>query len=717
MSETGLVDKHGDLVDEPTIIDLKFFPSTFILPIHLTLSELHRFEETVVRCGAPLTYDIAEAHLILGKVSHKKRAALELRTRALWTDDICDNADSSLLPPNKKPRLENPSVVDGEHAEAIHDQAIAEPKGVASPGESPGDKPTLQAVQEVLTPQHIYPSLSSLRDDDVRVIKLDWLHESLAAGHALPLAPFTVYHARKVARPDTSPSLKIFPRGAGSFSSTLSHARENNTHQILERAKADAATAPPPRFNLPSTKYHRGKLGLGDSQSLQKARSKMYRKTTPEHEQVVSIPIVPGWVEKNVLHACLRSAPLHPPNEQFINQLLKIKQIRELTLDEIGVRAYSTSIASLAAYPYLLQTPEQVLALPGCESRIANWFSEWKQSSDGTVQAANQLDTDPVLSTLKLFSNIWGIGAKTAREFYYHKNWRCFDDIIDNGWNNLSRVQQIGVKYYDEFLEGIPRAEVKSIADIVLEHARKSRPDSHYDGKGIEAILVGGYRRGKERCGDVDIILTHRDENVTHDLIYDVISSLEQGGYIPYTLSLNLASSHRDQQPLPYRGETSKGRFHFDTLDKALVVWQDPHFEGSSLDLYPSQEPKELDDNEHISQSPQSGTDNHISATLKPVKTNPNPHRRVDIIISPWRTIGCAVLGWSGDTTFERDLRRYVKKTNNWKFDSSGIRAREGSGGRVIDLESNGKTWQERERLVMEGLGVGWRPPEERCTR
>ncbi|KAH1505679.1 hypothetical protein KXV52_001807, partial [Aspergillus fumigatus] len=97
-------------------------------------------------------------------------------------------------------------------------------------------------------------------------------------------------------------------------------------------------------------------------------------------------------------------------------------------------------------------------------------------------------------------------------------------------------------------------------------------------------------------------------------------------------------------------------------------------------------------------------------------KRNPNVHRRVDIIISPWRTVGCAVLGWSGDTTFERDLRRYAKKAHGWKFDSSGVRERT-SGGQVIDLERGGETWEERERLVLEGLGVGWRPPQERCTR
>jgi hypothetical protein len=43
--------------------------------------------------------------------------------------------------------------------------------------------------------------------------------------------------------------------------------------------------------------------------------------------------------------------------------------------------------------------------------------------------------------------------------------------------------------------------------------------------------------------------------------------------------------------------------------------------------------------------------------------------------------------------------------------------------GKGRDGEGDGKgdtgeldTWEERERRVMEGLGVGWRRAEERCT-
>lgn len=125
-------------------------------------------------------------------------------------------------------------------------------------------------------------------------------------------------------------------------------------------------------------------------------------------------------------------------------------------------------------------------------------------------------------------------------------------------------------------------------------------------------------------------------------------------------------------------------RSGFDTLDKALVVWQDPNSEATA------DAPK-----------------------------NPNPHRRVDILISPWKTVGCAVLGWTSETTFQRDLRRYCKVEKGLKLDSSGIRSRQ-APYEWVDLEDGGrgkaKTMEEAERRVFEGLGLEWRSPEERCT-
>lgn len=635
------------------LLDFKSLPTIFVLPTNLSLDALHQIEDNLVRGAAHLTYDVSEAGLVLGRVSQKKRAALELRSRGVWTEEVLETGLSGgNEPPVKRAKVsagtEGVSMEDGEVSGLKESAKEVVELNTETESEEDGMEGH-PAERHLKRPQSEASSAAASNEAGIiRVVRLDWLDRCLAVNALLPMDPYLIYRARKIARPATS--------------------QPNTKSTIIQRARQDASPRSRKQFNPPT----------------------LHRTTTSEAEEQPNLPPPPDWVRNRLPYACQRYAPLHPPNEGFIHQLLKIRQIRQLTLDEIGVRAYSTSIAAIAAYPYKLRQSSEILALPGCDAKIAHLFSEYQSSASASLSAASQLDTDLTMRTLHTFNQIWGVGPKTARDFYYSRGWRDLDDIVLHGWNNLSRVQQIGVKYYDEFLLGISRPQVESIAATVQRHANLARPAAL---GGIECIIVGGYRRGKDSCGDVDIILTHRDDTVTHNLVVDVLASLESSHYITHTLHLNLSTSDREQQTLPYRVDAIDGARHFDSLDKALVVWQDPLPSSSSSPTSPQK------------------------ATAKMSMKNQNPHQRVDIIISPWRTIGCAVLGWTGDTTFERDLRRLAKKEHNWKFDSSGVRERDGKG-RVLDLEAKGKTWEERERLVFEGIvGRGrWIGVEGRCS-
>ncbi|KAJ5473731.1 hypothetical protein N7475_003297 [Penicillium sp. IBT 31633x] len=623
-------------------------PPIFILPTHLSLEELDEAEGRLIEYGGNLTYDIAEAGLILGKVGRAKRAALELRSRGVWTEELSPGSTSRTTARNAEPPVKRRRTEQLEGAKNVPIEII----DITTDSEGEGG-----VISRHCPPNHL-ATKQKPDPHSVTVLKLEWLEASIKTGECVSQAPYVVYRGRKIPTPATTKQKQL----------------EIKSHEIIQRAKQDASSPVP---SIPSSDHFHPRRSREPPGGSSRPRPTLYRQTTSEQEGK-SPPPQPDWVRDHITLACLRSAPLHPPNEDFISQLLKIRRIRELTLDEIGVRAYSTSIAALAAYPHVIQSPSEVLTIPGCDVKIADLFAQFQHhggcehtDDDGNVAAADALESDPVLRVLNSFYQIWGVGAKTAREFY-HRGWRELDDIVEHGWSTLSRVQQIGVKFYEELQEGVPRAESEAIANVIREHAGRVRPDG-----GVECIIVGGYRRGKELSGDVDVVLTHRDDAVTRDLVVDIVASLETERYITHTLSLHLTSSHREQQTLPFRSDDTRG---FDTLDKALVVWQDPHFESANAD-----------------------------------GKNPNIHRRVDIIISPWRTVGCAVLGWSGDTTFQRDLRRYAKKAHLWKFDSSGVRDQ--STGNQLDLEHGGETWEEREKLVMEGLGIGWRPPEERCSK
>ncbi|CAG9993756.1 unnamed protein product [Clonostachys byssicola] len=581
-------------------------PPTYLLSTNLETDQLQQLEGQI----PSLTRDINDAHIVLGKISRRERALFELRRLKLPTEEILviseqagddDEREKDGSPRLKRQRFSSPSSGNAE-VNLSKDQG----GGI------------------------------STSNDTIMVVKLAWWLESQERGSLLPIEDYILYRGRKLPAAQTSSPISV---------------KSMNTDRVLSSPVGKSSSS-----KLPGTGQQ---FGSHRHRPVTSQPPPLPRETTSEHD--VDLPPIPDFL--HTTYSCQRPTPGNPPNTGFIKELKEVRTLRLLQGDQIGVRAYSSSIAALSACPHLLQTATEVAKLPGCGAKIAELYQQWKDRE--TLQEIEESRSNDKLRVLKLFYDIWGVGDTTARDFY-NKGWRDLDDIVEYGWDTLSRVQQIGVKYYDELQQKIPRVEVEAIGEVILAHARDIDA-------GFQMAIVGGYRRGSTESGDVDVILSHADAAATLHFISKILVRLEQSGHVTHTLTLSTRNSERGQAPLPWRGEGRKGS-GFDTLDKAMVVWRDPKGGEAAL------------------------------------------HRRVDIIVSPWRTAGCAMLGWSGGTTFERDLRRYCKAELGLKFDSSGIRSRR--DGSWVDLEGDGSApdMEVAERRVFEGLKLPWRRPEERCT-
>ncbi|CAF5053323.1 unnamed protein product, partial [Rotaria socialis] len=58
------------------------------------------------------------------------------------------------------------------------------------------------------------------------------------------------------------------------------------------------------------------------------------------------------------------------------------------------------------------------------------------------------------MTAINLFGNIWGCGPNIAKH-WYDQGFRTLNDVRTKA--KLSQNQTVGLKYYDEFLERIPR--------------------------------------------------------------------------------------------------------------------------------------------------------------------------------------------------------------------------------------------------------------------
>lgn len=607
-------------------LDLDALPPISIIDAHMTEDERYNLAKGLYDHGAHLTENAKQAQIFIGKVQQPRRARLELRSRGLVTDPVPFNKphEAATTLPQKRPR--------------------ASSQGSETASES-GDE--IAASDEV--------SEEPLAQNQVIVIKSAWLSDSLTRSSRLPLSRYVVYKA------DVRPEEQSGPTNP---STILERVAEDNNGALTQPAR--------PAYVSSSQKQDR------------RAPASFLHHSTSEQDFGFSseLPDPPEWVRRRLKYSCQRATPIRPPNDDFIKILKVIREGRELINDEIGVRAYSTSIAALAAYPHTLTSPREITALPGCSDKIAALFVEWKTNGahPRAVTAVCELEDDSRLKVLRHFHSIWGVGPAKARELY-ERGWRDHDDIVQFGWDTLTRVQQLGLKYFDEFELKIPRSEIQNIERVVADHARQIFGAAGFNPDDARTCIVGGYRRGKDEGGDADIMVSHLDMQATQELVDKLVKALKKSKWITHTLITQLGGSHHGQAPKSFLPNGHHGRNLFDALDKSLVVWQDPRFH----------------EEEH--------------------EKNPNPHRRVDIIVAPWPRIGCAVLGWTGATTFERDIRRLAEKERGWRFDSSGIRDRQ--TGAVVEVELQGgqcQTIEEAEKKVFGALGLDYLEPWERCT-
>ncbi|RDL30170.1 uncharacterized protein BP5553_10448 [Venustampulla echinocandica] len=635
------------------------FPPIYLLKSHFerNLDELHKLETQI-----DVVFDITEAKLVLGKVNSKARAQYDLRTLGLFTKEV------------EKDKRTRPIITidEGERSHPTKRRKAGKngsPKAIIVIDSSTASEPETESESKSRRPAAITASPTSTVDsrrrgsnsrrdhlehhgDTIKVLKLSWYTDSLASGKLLPIDDYLVYEGKILDQPKDK---NLTPNKAPITSSIVSSAR----------------------IDAPNSRnyFHKRRRTQSESQAIQSnSHPSLLPESTMEKEEVDNLPPVPDSLLTK--YSCERPTPVHSPNDAFVSQLRIIKKARILAggTHAHSPRAYGAAIATILAYPYTLTTTHELLRLPNCGPKFATLFQEWKDT--GRIKEVEEIQQDEKLKCLGIFYEIFDVGEHTAREFY-RKGWRDLEDVIEHGWSTLTRTQQIGVKYYDDFLMRIPREEVEKIGNIVLDHANKLRP-------GFQMVICGGYRRGKVDSGDVDIIMSHPDEESTAYFLEDLLFALEKSKYIRHTLKLSTRNSDRYQNPVSWKGgERRKGGF--DTLDHMFVDWQDQ-------DLPIMDDDMERD----------------------PDAVNPNPHRRVDVIISPWKTAGCAVLGWTGATFFERHLREYCRQKLGYKFDSSGVRKVQ--DGSWVDLEKGPGDLLAKEKRLFEGLGLTWREPTERCT-
>jgi DNA polymerase/3'-5' exonuclease PolX len=124
---------------------------------------------------------------------------------------------------------------------------------------------------------------------------------------------------------------------------------------------------------------------------------------------------------------------------------------------------------------------------------------------------------------------IWGVGQAKASALVAlgHARIGTVRKALADQYLTLDQNQDIGVLNNEDFQEEMTREEVEAIGEVIRAAVRQRYPAA-------ESTLMGSYRRGKESCGDVDVLITHPDytDRIPPTCLAAILDDLRVAGHI-----------------------------------------------------------------------------------------------------------------------------------------------------------------------------------------
>jgi DNA polymerase beta len=154
----------------------------------------------------------------------------------------------------------------------------------------------------------------------------------------------------------------------------------------------------------------------------------------------------------------------------------------------------------LQGFPETIVAVDQLKGVPGFGSSILDLCDELMTT--GSVAALEKERADP----LHVLGGIYGVGPKKARELV-DQGITTIEALRGNS-DDLNDVQRLGLRYYEDILQRIPRAEIEAYEAAFL-----------VIGGGGSCTIVGSYRRGAADSGDIDVIVSGSGQKFVDALI------------------------------------------------------------------------------------------------------------------------------------------------------------------------------------------------------
>ncbi|XP_028726421.1 DNA-directed DNA/RNA polymerase mu isoform X1 [Peromyscus leucopus] len=352
-------------------------------------------------------------------------------------------------------------------------------------------------------------------------------------------------------------------------------------------------------------------------------------------------------------YACQRPTPLTHHNTTLSEALETLAEAAGFEGNQGRLLSFSRAASVLKSLPCPVTSPSQLQGLPLFGEHSSRVIQELLEH--GTCEEVEQVRSSERHQTMKLFTQIFGVGVKTANR-WYQEGLRTLDELRGQP-QRLTQQQKAGLQYYEDLSTPVGRADAEALQQLVEAAVRQTLP-------GATVTLTGGFRRGKSEGHDVDFLITHPEEGQEVGLLPRVMSQLQRQGLVLYH---QYHRSHLDS------GRLLRQNYTMDAFERSFCILCLP-------------------------QPPRAA----LVGGLQPC-----PARRavrVDLVVTPNSQFPFALLGWTGSQLFERELRRFSRQEKGLWLNSHGL----------FDPERKTFFHATSEEDIFRLLGLKYLPPEQR---
>jgi len=218
----------------------------------------------------------------------------------------------------------------------------------------------------------------------------------------------------------------------------------------------------------------------------------------------------------------------------IINSLDILRKRDQADKAVFSARAYTKVINQLKKYEGPIETYDNVKNITGIGLQMEKKIKEILET--GSLAAAEKAKELYNIDALDALQKIYGVGPAKATDLVKGGivSITQLRDELKNNPKLLNDKQTIGLKYYEDLLERIPREEMEEHQDILYTLL----PDETSD---YDTEIVGSFRREAANSGDIDVLIRipfNIDNKTAKDKLILYVKMLEGFGYIEEILAL-----------------------------------------------------------------------------------------------------------------------------------------------------------------------------------